>query len=135
LNYNLNKLNFKETADSCCEFLRPSVGPAFIIKLYSLLSELVEDHTKEFNLNVTINENIVILESKAENSVDLDAVTKIIENNTADTLKEKFKELCTNDTLDISESIYLSNITAARLIVKLNAKIQERKIIIDIPKY
>ena len=135
MNYNLNKLNFQETADNCCEFLRPNVGPAFRIKLYSLLSELVEDHTKEFNLNVTIKENIVILESKAENFVDLDAITKIVENNTADTLKEKFKELCTKDTLDISESIYLSNITAARLIVRLNAKIKERKIIIDIPKY
>lgn len=132
MKYNLHKLNFEETVDGFCDNIRPLIGPAFRMNLYALLVELIIDFTKEFNLSVVINENIIIIEPKPENVVDLYDISKIIKSNTLDSLKELYKELCVKDNLEISERIYLANLLAARRIMKLNAVIIDRSISVNI---
>lgn len=134
MKYNLHKLNFEETVDGFSDNISPLIGPAFRMNLYALLVELIIDFTKEFNLSVVINENIIIIEPKSENVVDLYDISKIIKSNTLDTLKELYKELCVKENLEISERIYLSNLLAARRIMKLNAVIIDRSISVNIPQ-
>ena len=135
LNYNLHKLNFEETIDDFCDNIRPLIAPAFRMNLYALFVELIIDSTKEFNLSVDINENIIIITPKPENVVDLHAISIIIKSNTLETLKDLYKDLCVKHNLEFSEQIYLSNLLAARRIMKLNATIIDGSISVNIPQY